>query len=80
MIGAALQRELAARADAVAAEAVAAVAVRIVTRAEAVSGLAAEAAADAIVLRGRGLLARAFGTRRRSADPRITGLALGDDS
>ena len=41
--------------------------------------------ADAVVLQGRGLVARAFGSRRRAADPRLRALtsdlhARGDQS
>lgn len=33
---------------------------------------------DAVRLRGRGLLARAFGSRGRAADPRLAALTEGD--
>ncbi|MBC7520235.1 MAG: hypothetical protein H7268_03965 [Sandarakinorhabdus sp.] len=40
--------------------------------------IAVEQAPGTIWLRGRGLLARAFGTRRRAADPRLADLTTGD--
>jgi hypothetical protein len=40
--------------------------------------VAVEQAPGRIWLRGRGLLARAFGSRRRAADPRLAGLTTGD--
>lgn len=47
----------------------------IAARAAAVPGLAVTVDGDAVVLSGRGLLARAFGSRRAPSDPRLVGLS-----
>lgn len=74
----AVLRRLSAAADAAAATAEAAAVTQVIAKAEALPGLIAEAGPDGVQLRGRGLLARAFGSRRRSADPRIRGLGTGE--
>jgi hypothetical protein len=71
-------RRIAAAGDAAAAAAGAAVVTRVAAQAEAVPGLAALAEPDGVQLRGYGLLARAFGSRRRAADPRIASLGRGE--
>lgn len=52
----------------------------IAARAAALPGIVATVERDAVVLSGQGLLARAFGSRRRAADPRLAGLASGDSA
>lgn len=47
-------------------------------RAIAVAGVDAEMMDGVVRLRARGLRARAFGSRRRAADPRLAGLVTGD--
>ena len=64
-----------AGADAAVARATADVAARATRR---FPEIAVEQAPGTIRLRGRGLLARAFGTRRRAADPRLADLGTGD--
>jgi hypothetical protein len=71
-------RRLLAAAEVPAEAATARAAEVIVVRAEAVPGLEAEAGPDGVQLRGRGLLARAFGSRWRAADPRIAALSRGE--
>lgn len=73
-----LIRTVVAAGDAAAAAAVVRASETLAVRAGAVPGLAAEIAADGVLLRGRGLVARAFGSRRRTADPRIAGLGRGE--
>ena len=78
MIIAALVRDASAAAAAAGAAGVARAVDRIVARAGGVPALTAEAGPDGVALRGPGLRARAFGSRRRSADPRIAGLGRGE--
>ena len=66
------------RAEGAADAAVTRVITAVATRAAAVPGVAAEAGDAAVILSGRGLVARAFGSRRRAADPAILGLTIGD--
>ena len=47
-------------------------------RAIAVAGVDAEMMDGVVRLRARGLRARAFGSRRRAADPQLAGLTTGD--
>jgi hypothetical protein len=61
----------AARADATVERATAALA----ARAAGLPGITVSIA-DGVVLQGRGLVARAFGSRRRAADPRLMALTL----
>jgi hypothetical protein len=78
MNAAAVLRRIVAAGETAAAAAEAAVVARAIAQAEAVPGLAAQAGSDGVQLRGRGLLARAFGSRRRAADPRIASLGRGE--
>lgn len=64
-----------AAADAAVARATADVAARVDRR---LPEILVEQAPGTIWLRGRGLLARAFGTRRRASDPRLADFATGD--
>lgn len=48
----------------------------IAAAADELPGITATAEDDGVVLSGRGLRARAFGTRRAAADPRLQGLVL----
>jgi hypothetical protein len=73
-----LWRQLLAGGEKAAAAAVAAAAQRLAARAEALPGITSETASDVVRLRGLGLLARAFGDRRRAADPRLAALARGE--
>ncbi|MFZ4687724.1 MAG: hypothetical protein ACOYLS_00665 [Polymorphobacter sp.] len=66
------------RAEGAADTAVTRVITAVATRADVVPGVAAEAGDAAVILSGRGLAARAFGSRRRAADPAILGLTRGD--
>jgi hypothetical protein len=71
-------RQLLVTAEAAAGQAMAQAADRIVVRVEAVPGLVAEAGPDGVRVRGRGLLARAFGSRAGAADARIAALSRGE--
>jgi hypothetical protein len=73
-----LWRQLLAGGEKAAAAAVAAAAQRLAARAEALPGITSEIGPDAVRLRARGLQARAFGDRRRAADPRLAALARGE--
>ena len=57
---------------------VAAVCGAIAARAAALAGVAVAVEGDAVVLSGPGVRARAFGSRRAAADPRLVGLIAGD--
>lgn len=65
----------AARAEAAVTAATARLAARAASQ---LPELSVEPVPGAVLLRGRGLLARAFGTRRRAADPRLGDLTMGD--
>jgi hypothetical protein len=71
-------RRIAAAGEVAAVAAEVAMIKRVIAQAEAVPGLAARAEPGGVQLRGLGLLARAFGSRRRSADPRIASLGRGE--
>jgi hypothetical protein len=71
-------RRIAAAADGAAVAVEAVVITRVIAQAEAVPRLTAQAGSDGVEVRGRGLLARAFGSRRRAADPRIASLGRGE--
>jgi hypothetical protein len=62
-------------ADTAVAAATADVAARVARR---LPEIAVEQAPGTVWLRGRGLVARAFGTRRRAADPRLADPTRGD--
>ena len=77
MIAAGFLAQLAAQADAVAEAAIGrAVGVLAADAAEALPGVGVAAGADRVSLSAPGLGARAFGSRHRAADPRLTGLLL----
>lgn len=80
MNGAAVLRGVAAAAEGRAAAAIDRAARTLAARAaERFPALEADAEAGRVRLRGSGLLARAFGSRRRAADPRLAALVIGDD-
>lgn len=67
-----------AKAEAAARQAVRDAGEVLALRAIAIAGVDAEMMGDVVRLRGRGLRARAFGSRTRAADPRLAGLVSGD--
>ena len=79
MNGAAVMRGLAAAAQQAGDAAVLRAGETIAERAQGVSGVMAVAEAGAVRVRGRGLLARVFGSRRRAADGRLRALVTGDE-
>ena len=77
MIAAGFLAQLAAQADAVAEAAVGrAVGVLAADAASALPGVGVAAGADRVSLSAPGLAARAFGSRRDAADPRLAGLLM----
>jgi hypothetical protein len=70
----AILRQLAAAAAARGGDAVGVAVRAIAERAGSLSGIRATTEGDAVALQGKGLLARAFGSRRRAADPRLLAL------
>ncbi|GGD98770.1 hypothetical protein GCM10011529_01070 [Polymorphobacter glacialis] len=75
----ALARGLGAAAVVAAEGAVIAARERLATRAAAaLPDAAIDVGSDAVRVTGPGLVARAFGSRRRAADPRLLGLVRGD--
>ncbi len=73
--GAVVLDEVAARGVAAGAAAVTRASAALAARAAAeFPDVTAVAGADAVLLRAPGLVARALGSRRRAADPRLTGL------
>lgn len=73
-----VMRRAQALAQAAAAAAAVQAADKVAARAAAVAGVRAEAVDGDVVLRGNGLMARAFGSRSRPADPRLSGIGTGD--
>ena len=78
-VNAGVVRAIAAAGTAAAQAAVERASDRVAARAARIPGVMAEAEAGAVRLRGRGLLARAFGSRRRSADPGLSEILAGDE-
>ena len=78
MSGDGVWRDAQATAVAAGARQIATVCGVIARRAAALRGVAVTVDSDAVVLSGQGLLARAFGSRSNSADPRLVALLSGD--
>lgn len=79
MIAASIIRQIVAAGTSKAEAAVATSTARLAARAESrFPEISVEPVPGAVLLHGRGLLARAFGTRRRAADPRLGDLTTGD--
>jgi pantothenate kinase type III len=78
MNGGRVLRGAQATAERAAAAAAARAADTVASRAAVVGGVTAQAVAGDVVLRGAGLVARAFGSRTRPADPRLRSMVTGD--
>lgn len=78
MIGDAVLAQLERSGAAAGARAADAAAAGLARRLGQVAGVSADVADGAVIVSGRGLHARAFGTRRRAADAELSAILAGD--